>query len=165
MRGTSLALAVLFGGCIVEHHQDPVVDPDPTPVAQPRICVADVTLDGSSGSSAPTTIGPFTLDSNGVNVCLHLDATHNLVAAHFGAETQYASGTTSPFSATLEDPTYAPLQDGWDVTVDGTPPHTMTNLEWDAPLHQMTDAMLWVRAQGASASTQVALSLFEPLED
>ena len=111
------------------------------------------------------TVGPFALDTNGVSVCLHLDATHNVGAAHFAAETQYASGTVSAFAATLEDLTYTALQDGWDVTVDDNPPRTMTNLEWDAPLHQVTDAVLWVRAQDTTTSTPISLSLFEPLED
>jgi hypothetical protein len=156
-----LALALLAGGCVVEHHQDPPSDP---PV-QPRTCVADITLDGSTGSAAPTKLAAMLVDGNGASVCLHLDATHNLVAAHFAAATDYLPGTTSTFATVLEDASFQTLQQGWDVTVDDTPPRTFANLEWNAPLHEMTDAVLWIRAAAAPTSTSISVALFEPLED
>ncbi len=116
--------------------------------------------------ATPTTIGPLVLDANGASVCLHLDATHNLVAAHFAATTDRETGTTSSFATALEDASFATLQDGWDVTYGSAPPTTFENLEWNAPLHQMTDGVLWIRAQGTSgpATTLVDLYLFEPFE-
>ena len=149
----------LLTGCIVDHHAPP---PDPQPAVQPRTCIADLTLDGSVGST-PVTL-PLVLDTNGTNVCLHLDATKNLVAAHFAASTEYQTGPSSAFTIVLEDASYATLQDGWDVIVDDTPPRSFANLEWNAPLHQTTDAILWIRAAVATTATSVNVSLFEPFE-
>ena len=155
-----LGLVIASGACVVDHH----ADLDPAPIVQPHSCVADVTLDGSTGSSQPTLVGPLVLDHSGLTVCLHLDATHNQVAAHFGAETDRQVGSASAFVTVLQDDGFATLQDGWDVTFDSTQPQTFANLEWNAPLHVVTDAMLWVHARDQSASTMISLSLFEPLE-
>ena len=110
-------------------------------------------------------IGPASYDSNGTSVCLHLDATHNLVAAHFAANTDYTPGTVSSFTTTLLDTRRATLQDGWDVTVGAADPQTFANLEWNAPLHVVTDAVLWVRAPNAPTTTTISVALFEPLEE
>jgi len=153
--------ALLFAGaCVVDHHSEP----DPTPVTQPRTCVADITLDGSTGSAQGTLAGPFALDRNGVTLCLHLDATQNLVAAHFAAETDKQAGNASSFATVLEDMDGAVLQDSWDVSYDNAQPQTFANLEWNAPLHVVTDTQLWLHAHEQTGSTMVALSLFEPLE-
>jgi hypothetical protein len=157
-----LGVVMLFGACVVEHHQGPNIEPT-TPV-QPRTCTTDTTLDGSTGAATPTKIGPVALDQNGISVCLHLDATHNLVAAHFSATTDRESGaTTSSFATTLEDASFARLVDGWDVTFGSAPPVTFENLEWNAPLHATTDAVLWVRAPSGGTTT-VEVALFEPFE-
>jgi len=148
------------GACVVDHH----ADPDPAPIVQPHSCVADVTLDGSTGSSQPTLVGPLVLDRSGLTICVHLDASRNQVAAHFGAETDTQVGNASAFATVLQDDGFATLQDGWDVTYDSSQPHTFANLEWNAPLHVVTDTMLWVHARDQVASTMVSLSLFEPLE-
>ena len=158
-----VGLALIAGSataCVTDHHSDP----DPAPIIQPHTCIADVTLDGSTGTASPTQLGPFILDRNGVTVCLHLDATQNFAAAHFAAETTSNSGTTSPFTTVLEDDNFVTLQEGWDVTFDSTSPTTFANLEWNAPLHIETDAMLWIHARGQAASTMVNVALFEPLE-
>src|ERR1041385_6447447 len=108
-----LGVALLLGACVVEHHDGGSTVTPPPPV-QPRICTSDITLDGAAGSATPTTIGPIALDQNGISVCLHLDATRNLVAAHFAAKTDRESGTTaSSFLTTLEDASFAPIVDGW----------------------------------------------------
>ena len=53
MRGASLAIAMLLGGCILDHHQDPISDPEPVASVQPHTCTADITLDGSIGAATP----------------------------------------------------------------------------------------------------------------
>ena len=154
---------LVAGACVVDHH----TEPDPTPVTQPRTCVADITLDGSTGSAQGTLAGPFTLDRNGVTLCVHLDATRNLVAAEFAAETDRQAGSTSSFATVLEDMDGAVLQDSWDVSFDNTNPQTFANLEWSAPLHVVTDTQLWLHARDpitSTATTTISLSLFEPLE-
>ena len=47
------------------------------------------------------------------------------------------------------------------ATVDD---RTFSNLEWNAPLHEMTDAVLWIRSHGLTTTTTVYLTLFEPFE-
>jgi hypothetical protein len=155
-----LGLALLAGGCVADHQPDVMADPQPA--VQPRTCSSDITLDGSTGSS-PTKLA-LVLDTNGTSVCLHLDATHNLVSAHFAASTEFMPGASSPFTSVLQDGSFATLQDGWDVTVDDSPPRTFSNLEWNAPLHETTDAVLWIRSHGATTTTTLNLSLFEPFE-
>jgi len=157
---SGLALVSATGACVVEHHKDPA----PAPPVQPRTCISDITLDGSTGAATPTKLGPLALDQNGVSVCLHLDATRNLVAAHFSATTDRETGTTSSFATVLEDAAFATLQDGWDVTFGNTAPLTFENLEWNAPLHVMTDAVLWVRAPSGAGTTTIDVALFEPFE-
>jgi hypothetical protein len=151
---------LLAGACVVDHSSDP----DPQPSTQPRTCTADITLDGATGNAQSTLAGPFTLDRNGVTLCLHLDATQNLVAAHFAAETDKQTGIASSFSTVLEDMDGAALQDSWDVSYDNENPQTFANLEWNAPLHVVTETQLWLHARDQSATTTVALSLFEPFE-
>jgi hypothetical protein len=174
---------LMSGACVVDHHNDP----DPAPAVQPHSCVADVTLassaspgeaappnggvglnDGSTGNARPTQVGPFVLDRNGVTLCLHLDATQNQVAAHFAAESDMQPGSSSLVATVLEDASYSVLQDSWDVTFDDVDPHTFANLEWNAPLHAVTDAMLWIHARDqatpAAPPTMISVALFEPLE-
>lgn len=156
-----VCFALLFAGaCVVDHQSDPDVQPS----TQPRTCSADITLDGSSGNAQGTLAGPFSLDRNGVTLCLHLDATRNQVAAHFVAETAKQTGATSSFATVLEDMDGNVLQDSWDVSYDNANPQTFANLEWNAPLHAMTEAQLWVHAREQTAPTTISLSLFEPLE-
>ena len=153
--------ALLFAGaCVVDHHSDP----DPQPSTQPRTCTADIMLDGSTGNAQGTLAGPFSLDRNGVTLCLHLDATQNQVAAHFVAETAKENGSASSFATVLEDMDGTVLQDSWDVSFDNTNPQTFANLEWNAPLQAVTETQLWVHAREQTASTTVSLSLFEPFE-
>lgn len=158
-----VGLALIAGStaaCVTDHHGDP----DPAPIVQPHNCTTDVTLDGASGNAQPTLVGPLTLGENGLTICLHLDATQNLAAAHFAASTDAQAGMASAFAIVLQDDNFALLQDSWDVTVDSSQPRTFANLEWNAPLHVQTDAMLWVHARGQASSTMVSVALFEPFE-
>ena len=156
-----VCIALLFAGaCVVDHHSDP----DPQPSTQPRSCTADIMLDGSTGNAQGTLAGPFSLDRNGITLCLHLDATQNQVAAHFVAETARETGSTSSFATVLEDMDGTVLQDSWDVSYDNANPQTFANLEWNAPLQVVTETQLWVHAREQAATTTVSLSLFEPFE-
>lgn len=156
-----IATSLLLGACVIDHHADP------TPVAsEPSACMQDVSLDGSTGTSTPTAIGPFTLGASGSTICLHLDATHNLAGAHFAAQSDTFTGDSSGLLAVLQDPDRLTLEDSWDVTIGSTPPETHMTLEWNAPLHEVTEAVLWVRASNASAvASTIQVALFEPLED
>jgi hypothetical protein len=159
MRAVCLALLVT-GACVVDHHSDP----DPQPSTQPLSCSADILLDGSTGNAQGTLAGPFVLDRNGITLCLHLDATQNQVAAHFAAETANENGATSSFVTVLEDSDGTVLQDSWDVSVGNSDTRTFANLEWNAPLHVVTETQLWLHAREQTAPTTISLSLFEPLE-
>jgi hypothetical protein len=117
----------------------------------PSECADDVALDGTR-SATPTTIGPV----GSTDVCLHLDARHNLRVGHF------AASAASGFTLLLTDPAGNVLREGWDV---GTSDHTFANLEFDIPAGQLRDAVLHVRAKAPNtAPTTVNVSLFEPLE-
>jgi hypothetical protein len=85
-------------------------------------------------------------------------------SAHFAAQTDQQIGSSSAFEVVLQDDSFVNLQDGWDVTVDSTQPKTFANLEWNAPLHVQTDAMLWIHARSQASSTMVYVALFEPFE-
>jgi hypothetical protein len=160
-------LAILLGACAAERLpavDAPVAADAPANAVQPA-CAQTITLTPpSSGTVARQVIGPLSIDANGTAVCLGLDATA-LARAHLMAGTGYATGTASPFVATLERAADRwTIQDGWDVTVDDTPPRTMTNVEWSPPAGQVTSTILWVRARGAAATTTIDMALFDPLE-
>ncbi|HEY4177762.1 MAG TPA: hypothetical protein VGM90_13040 [Kofleriaceae bacterium] len=154
--------AVLLTACASDGEQ--AATPDAPTVELPAGCDYELSLNGSSGSSGAQQIGPVSVDATGKRACLHLDATHNLVYAHFDAGTPYIDGTTSPFAVSLYDMQGAMLVDGWDLTIDDTNPRTFTHLEWNAPLGQITDAVVWVRAHDAAATSTFNFSLFEPYE-
>lgn len=130
----------------------------------PAGCDYELSLDGRGDNATQDSVGPVAVDAVGKKVCLHLDATNNIRIAHFSAGTEYADGTTSPFLLSLHDMQGATLREGWDVTVGQTDPKTFENLEWDAPLGQITDAVVWVRARDASATSTFGFALFEPFE-
>jgi hypothetical protein len=156
-----VAIFFVLGACAV----DPAAmkpDAPPAQVAQPTGCAQTFTLVGATTPS-PRSIGPIALDGAGIDVCLVLDAT-GLGRAHFMGGTSYEPGTASSFVATLERADRTTIQNGWDVTVDDTPPRTMVNLEWSPPGGTITDAILWVRARGAPATTTIDFALFDPLE-
>ena len=155
-----IASALLVGACALDRHGDV-----PPPVAtEPGACMQDVSLDGTS-TAAPTPIGPLTLDASGSTICLHLDATRNIADAHFVALSDMLAGDTSGVLAVLQDPDRVTLQDSWDVSIGSAPAQTHMTLEWNAPLHEVTEAVLWVRAGNASAiATTIQLALFEPLD-
>lgn len=143
-----VAGALFANACVTDHH-----DLD-QPIVQPRTCVEDVSLDGATSAQA-TVLGPYNLDRNGVTVCLHMDASRNLAAAHLVVESDAAVSTT------LQDEGFSTLQESWDVALASG---AFQNLEWNAPLHVETDAMLWIHARGPTARTAVSISFQEPFE-
>jgi hypothetical protein len=150
-----LALLVAVAGCVVDRHADPA------PVTEPRTCTVDVVL----ASDGPPTSIRVALDAPGATVCLHLDATHATTTAHFIAASGIVTGDTSGVVAVLQDPDRVTLQDGWDVTPDDEEaPRTYANLEWNAPAHELTEAVLWVRAPQYPVVATLQLSLFEPVQ-
>ena len=159
MRAT---IFLVLGACAVDRA---ALTPDapPAQVAQPSGCADTFTLTGAITPS-PHTLGPITIDGAGINLCMRLDATA-LGRAHFMGGTSYEDGTASSFVATLQRASdRTTIQDGWDVTVDDTPPRTMVNLEWSPAAGSITDTILWVRARGATATTTIDIALFDPLE-
>jgi hypothetical protein len=134
----------------------------PIPCDEPRTCSARLTLVGGT-TATPVVAGPFALDTHGVAVCLHLDATA-LHRAHFAAATRYENGTTSPLATTLQDSTFHAIRDGSDMTVGDSAPRTSTNLEWGPPAGAATDVILWVRTKAGTVTSEIDVWLFDPLE-
>jgi len=151
------ALIALLGACVVDHHSEL----DPAPVVQLHNCIAYITLDSNATSLQ---VGPYALDPNGVTVCLHLDATQYFQAAHFATESDRQAGSASSVASVLQDGAFGTLQDSWDVSIGEADPTTFSNLEWNAPLHVVTDVMLWIHARDHAASSSFTVSLIEPLE-
>ena len=146
-----LLAAIGAGGCVVDRRADP------SQVIEPRTCTVDVAL---SSDGAATSI-PLALDATGATMCLHLDATH-ATAAHFAASTNPLAGDSSGVAAVLQDVDRGTLQDGWDVTPDDDDAHTYANVEWNPPAHELTEAVLWLRAPQPPVAVTLQLSLFEP---
>ena len=172
MRGISIV--VVLAGCIADgsdslpspESEEPERQGDPAPseiVDVPRECDHEVAMYGM-GSSEPTIVGPLTLDAAGVAICLELDARDNLWIAHFAAGTNYQTGSASSFELGLYDADGNMLRQGWDVTVGSSPPRTFANLEYGMPKGDIIKAMLHVRAPNGTATSDIALHLFEPYE-
>src|SRR5438309_10173536 len=107
---------LLLFGCASDHtappSKPPPVEPPPAETIQPRTCAASITLVGATTAS-PAPVGPLTLDSNGANICAHLDATQ-LSRAHFAASTDQHPGDASGLAATLQHGDYSAILEGWD---------------------------------------------------
>ena len=180
MRGTWLFICVPIGivGCASEPTnapEDPAQDhaldigelgekgEAARPV--PEECAHSVALYGMTGNAQGTPVGPVTVDTTSILICLSLDARDNIQIAHFAAGTQYESGTaTSSFELTLYDGNGVMLRDGWDVTFGSSPPTTFANLEYGVTKGTIIDAVLWVRAKNGAATTTIGVTLFEPYE-
>jgi hypothetical protein len=151
----------LVGMCFVigctSSHSTPT--PEPAAAVQPQTCAATLTLVGST-SVQPTDVGPFTLDTNGVNLCARLDATQ-LTRTAMMAGTNQVPGDTSGLVATLQHVDYSTILEGWDVQVSNG---TFLDVEWSPPAGQTTDVIVWVRAASAPVTTSFSLDLFDPLE-
>ena len=139
--------------------------PDAMPTTMPGACDQNVSLYGASGSATPTTVGPFTIDSDGVNICLELDARDNIVVGHFAASTPREPDTTSSmFQLTLFGKDGEVLQQSWDVTFGSSPPVTFANLEYGVTKGTVLEATLHIAAKCVPLGMTVDLALFEPYE-
>lgn len=175
-----LGLVALLAGCDIYFGGDdpPAASPpdaavpiaDATAVAPPvpGACRDSVRLYGMDDTTGRVTIGPIDLDAQGVTYCLTLDATDNLVVAHFGASTDHEQAATSSFEIALFDAQDQLLQDGWDVTFGGSPPTSFGNLEYGVTKGTVLEAKLVVRMKPscviATVSTRLSMDLFEPYE-
>ena len=121
-------------------------------------------LDGFDSPSGHITAGPYAVDTQGVTLCLTLDATDNIVVAHFGAGSDREQSATSSFAMTLFDGDGNVLRDGWDVTFGSSSPTTFANLEYGVTKGTILEAKLVIRTRTDSGSTSVGLALFEPYE-
>jgi len=131
---------------------------------EPGECAYSVALYGMTGNADATPVGPITVDTTGIDICLSLDARDNLVVAHFAAGTTYESADSASFQLGLYDGNGTLLRDGWDVTFGSTPTTAFANLEYGVEKGQVMSAVLWVRAKAGTASSTVSLHLFEPYE-
>ena len=153
----------LLAACASEHSSPtPTPTPMPMPVTPPPTCAENITLVGAV-STSPTQIGPLALDAAGADICVRLDATQ-LRRAHFMASTDERTGATSGFDADLQRTDHTTILEGWDVSVGEMQPKTFLNVEWDPPVGQTTDVIVWVRASAAPAAASISLDLFDPLE-
>jgi hypothetical protein len=166
-----ICLAFLLVGCT---SPSPVDDPMPMPTPDMPVapatmpapaCDATVALYGAGGSATPTSV-PFSIgSSDGVNLCLELDARDNKRVAHFVASTQNEpNATTSMFQLTLLGKDAELLQEGWDVTFGSSPPTAFANLEYDVTDGTTTTVTLHISAKCVPLGTTIDLSLFDPLE-
>lgn len=157
MRGYLCAIGlVAIGGCM---STGTVGDDDS---GDPNACTHSLTLDGASGSSEPTAVGPVALGST--NICMHLDASHNLVRGHFMASTDVEPGAASSFTTTLTEIDGTMIVEGWDVTFGQSDPQSRATLEWSIPSGEVHDVILHVTARAGDAATTIRLALFEPFE-
>jgi len=139
----------------------PVIVPDAlAPVAGD--CSQHITLYGMDDTTGRVVLGPLALDTQGVTVCLTLDARDNLVVGHFGADSGREAKTMSTFQLSLFDAQGTLLQDGWDVTFGG--PTTFAGLEYGVAKGTVLETKLLVRTKVGSATTTVGMDLIEPYE-
>lgn len=122
------------------------------PPEQGTLCSSSLVLDGSQ----PTAPTEFDVDLGSTDICMQLDASRNIVQAHFQLSID-APGITS----TLVDLDNVPLREGWDVQV-GT--HTSHDLEWSLDAGEIRDVVLHVSRTGTHASALLRVSLYEPFE-
>jgi hypothetical protein len=144
----------------------PAVEPDAPALAPavPGACHESFALDGFDSTSGHLDVGPYALDTQGVTLCLTLDATDNIVVAHFGAGSDREQSATSSFDMTLFDGAGNVLREGWDVRFGGSPPTTFANLEYGVTKGTILEAKLVIRMRAGSGTTSVSLALFEPYE-
>ena len=166
------AAALAFAGC-AHDAPDPAVPPDAAadaavdarPFAPAATCEGSpLALYGMDGSNPATIVGPVTVDTTGTTICLSLDARDNIWIAHFAAGTVYQTAADSSFELALFAADGTQLQTGWDVAFGSSPTTVFANLEYGVTVGQVLDVRLVVRAKAGSATTQVALHLFEPYE-
>ena len=155
-------------GCASSPPDEPTPAPTPTPVEpetmqEPRACDEEVALYGATDAATPTSV-PFAIgSSDGVNICIELDARDNKHLARFTASTQQELNTnTSMFQLTLLGDGGALLQEGQDVTLGSSPPMAFASVEHDVTKGTMVHVTLHIVAKCVPLGTTIDLALFEP---
>ena len=106
----------------------------------------------------------YLLDTQGVTLCLTLDATDNLVVGYFGADSGRETGSISTFAMSLFAADGTLLRDGWDVTFGSSPPTTFASIEYGVTNGTILETKLVIRTRAGEASTSIGMDLFEPYE-
>ena len=145
---------VIVSGCATQSSGKP-----PAPGVDPRSCSQQLSLTATS-SEPPTQIGPLALDTNGVDLCFHLDPAM-FVNARFDVISAEEPGPVSSVVARLEQPTFVPITDGDDVAV-GT--QVSMHLDWMPPNDKPSDVVVWLHAVDEPVTTTVSASYFDPLD-
>jgi len=115
------------------------------PIDPPTTCATPVVL---STSAARAEVGPLAVDTQGVDLCVHL------VPGNWAFEA-YVSTEPGRFELTLEDPGQVILQAGSDQVWAAGP---RTYLAWDPP--QSMDVTLNVRTTSGTSTVSIDLGLF-----
>jgi hypothetical protein len=165
----SVALVLPLVACAASPDDEPASTSEPTPSVEPATmppppgCFSKFTLVGTSDSATPTSVTFAIGSSDGIDLCVTLDARDNKRLVHFVASTEQEFDTsTSMFQLTLLDKDGALLQEGWDVTVDGSPPTAFANLEHDVTEGTVVEVTLHIIAKCVPLGTSIDLALFEP---
>jgi hypothetical protein len=143
----------------------PLVQPDAAAI--PLVageCSQHITLYGMDDTTGRVVVGPLALDTQGLTLCLTLDARDNLVVGHFGADSDREPTATSTYQMALFTADDMLLQEGWDVTFGGSPPTTFASLEYGVTKGTILEAKLVVATRAGTAMAHVGMDLFEPYE-
>jgi hypothetical protein len=150
---------VVMCGCAAEPSK-PMQDP----ATEPKVCAQPPISLPVSSTSSPMQIGPVSVSTSGVDLCVHLGAA-TTAPAHLQITSALESGPMSSVVARLEDATFEPILDGWDVTIGQASPETEMNLEWNPPFGTAVDVVVWIRGASESVSTTLSMSLMGPVPD
>lgn len=141
-------------------------------VTPPEGCDEEVTLaPESAGLPASDSVGPFDVDQDGVDICLHLDGTA-IGRNHFMSQSDQEQGEVSSYQLLLIDHDGNVLREGWDVSFGVEDPSTFANVEWApwgpevAPEDHLADVVLRARTKtdAPAPPTRIDVALFDPLE-
>ena len=128
---------------------------------QPATCLASFSM---AGVDPPTkqTLDTVSIDKAGVAICLHLDATQNIVRALFDVQTDRFDGAVTPFGSVLRE-NGVMLAHGGDIAF-GSPARAFHSLGLDLPKGEVRDVVLHIFAHDATASSTLTLTMLEPFE-
>jgi hypothetical protein len=164
----TLALTLALAACQQHGHvptgDDSIDTPDaPSEVVpdQPATCLATFSMAGVD-PPAKQTLDTVTIDKAGIAICLHLDATQNIVRAFFDASTDRFGGAVTPFGSVLREGG-VPIASGGDVAF-GTPATSFHSIGLDMPKGQVRDVVFHIFAHDATATSTITLTMLEPFE-
>ncbi len=154
----SAAVVVVMSGCA----SSPTEMKPRGPAVDPRTCVDHFTLTAEVSATAMP-VGPYLLDENGVDLCVHLDSPQ-IAQASFVMSTPPVPGTHAAVAGQLEDAAYKLILIASDTTVGLTDPQTSTRVEWDPPTKKSTDVVVWVWGASDDVMSTVSLQLVIPID-